>query len=72
MLNSKLSYLNAVADSADTAPTPAEEAVFEKLSGELDAQLAVWRDIQSKDVLALNEELRKRNTPVIAAQPAAR
>ncbi len=59
MLNSKLSYLNAVSDSADTAPTPAEEAVFDKLSKDLDAQLATWREIQAKDVRALNETLVK-------------
>lgn len=65
MLNSKLSYLNAVADSADTAPTPAEEAVFAKLNQELDVQLTSWREVQSKEVRALNEALAKANvTPV--------
>jgi photosystem II stability/assembly factor-like uncharacterized protein len=65
MLNSKLSYLNAVSDSADTAPTPAEEAVFAKLSQDLDAQLAAWHDIQAKDLSGLNAALAKANvTPV--------
>jgi len=36
-LNSKLSYVNGVTDSADTAPTPAEEAVFADLTQQLES-----------------------------------
>jgi hypothetical protein len=68
-LESKFAYLQNVADSADTAPTAAEEAVFADLDQRLEAQLAKWRDVLSKDVLALNDAMRKNNVAFIA--PAA-
>jgi photosystem II stability/assembly factor-like uncharacterized protein len=65
MLNSKLSYLNAVVDSADTAPTVAELAVFAELEKQLDAQLAKWRDVLAKDVPSLNDTMQKNNVPLV-------
>jgi len=58
-----------VTDSADTAPTAAEEAVFADLDKRLETHLAKWRDTVSKDVLALNDAMRKNNIALIA--PAA-
>jgi photosystem II stability/assembly factor-like uncharacterized protein len=69
MLNSKLGYLDAVVDSADSAPTVAEEGVFDDLDKRLEAQLAKWRDVLAKDLPAFNESLRKDNIAVVA--PAA-
>ncbi|HEY6944724.1 MAG TPA: hypothetical protein VI431_06260, partial [Candidatus Acidoferrum sp.] len=71
-LESKLAYLQNVTDSADTAPTAAEEAVFAELDQRLEAQLAKWREVLSKDVLALNDTMRKNNVALIApsATPA--
>jgi hypothetical protein len=68
-LNSKLGYLTGVADSADTAPTESELAVFAELDKQLEVQLAAWRDVLSKDLVALNESMRKSNVPSVA--PAA-
>jgi hypothetical protein len=68
-LESKLAYLQNVTDSADTAPTAAEQAVFGELDQRLEAQLAKWRDVLAKDVPALNEAMRKNNIALIA--PAA-
>ena len=65
-LESKIAYLQNVTDSADTAPTAAEEAVFADLDQRLETQLAKWRDVLSKDVLALNESMRKNNVALIA------
>jgi chromosome segregation ATPase len=65
-LESKLAYLQNVTDSADTAPTAAEEAVFAELDQRLETQLAKWRDVLSKDVLALNDTMRKNNVALIA------
>jgi len=73
MLNSKIAYLQNVVDSADTAPTQAEEDVFTDLDARLDAQLVKWRDVLSKDLPALNETMRKNNVPNVApsaAQPS--
>jgi hypothetical protein len=68
-LESKLAYLQNVTDSADAAPTAAEQAVFAELDQRLEAQLAKWRDVLAKDVPALNEAMRKNNIALIA--PAA-
>ena len=71
-LESKLAYLQNVTDSADTAPTAAEEAVFADLDQRLETQLAKWRDVLSKDVVALNDAMRKNNVALIGpfAPPA--
>jgi HAMP domain-containing protein len=65
-LESKFAYLQNVTDSADTAPTAAEEAVFAELDQRLEAQLVKWRDVLSKDVVALNDTMRKNNVALIA------
>jgi hypothetical protein len=69
MLNSKFGYLGAVVDSADTAPTAAEAAVFADLDQRFEAQLTKWREVLSKDLVALNDSMRKNNVPLVA--PAA-
>jgi hypothetical protein len=68
-LNSKLGYLTGAVDSADTAPTESEIAVFADLDKQVDAQLVRWREVLSKDLPALNEAMRKANVPSVA--PAA-
>jgi len=68
-LNSKLGYLTGVADSADAAPTEGELAVFAELDKQLEAQLTAWREVLAKDLVALNESMRKSNVPSVA--PAA-
>ena len=72
-LESKLAYLQNVTDSADTAPTAAELAVFADLDQRLETQLAKWHDVLSKDLVALNDATRKNNVPLIApSAPAAK
>ncbi|HYL64624.1 MAG TPA: glycosyl hydrolase [Candidatus Methylomirabilis sp.] len=72
MLNSKLSALQNLVDSADTAPTAAEAAVFAELDQRLDAQLSKWRDVLAKDLPSLNAAMQKNNVAIVApaAQPA--
>jgi DNA repair exonuclease SbcCD ATPase subunit len=69
-LNSKFGYLDMVVDSADAAPTAAEYAVSAELDPQLEAQLAKWRDVLSKDIPALNEAMQKNNIPLIAPTAA--
>ncbi len=71
-LNSMFGYLNRVVDSADAAPTAAEEAVFAKLDQQLETQLAKWREVLTKDIPALNDEMRKSNIPLVAASATPR
>jgi photosystem II stability/assembly factor-like uncharacterized protein len=68
-LNSKLGYLNGATDSADTAPTAAELAVFAELDQQLEAQLSKWHDIVAKDIPALNDSMRKASVPLIVPTP---
>jgi len=69
MLNSKLGHLQSLIDSADTAPTAAEAAVFADLDQRLEVQLTKWNEVLEKDLPALNESMRKNNVPLVA--PAA-
>jgi len=66
-LNSALSQLLAVAQSADAAPTTQTIAVFKDVQKILDRQLSTWNDVRSKDVPALNEKLRQANLPLLNA-----
>jgi hypothetical protein len=43
--------------------------VFAELDKQLEVQFAAWRDVLSKDLVALNESMRKSNVPSVA--PAA-
>jgi photosystem II stability/assembly factor-like uncharacterized protein len=65
-LNSKIGYLQAAIDSADVAPTEGEIAVFAELDQQLEAQLVQWREVNTKDVPALNDAMRKNNVPLVA------
>jgi photosystem II stability/assembly factor-like uncharacterized protein len=65
----QLVALQHTVESADTAPTAASFTVFDELNSRLDVQLAAWRDIQSKDLAALNALIQKSSIPAIA--PAA-
>jgi photosystem II stability/assembly factor-like uncharacterized protein len=65
----QLAALQETVESSDSAPTAASFTVFDELNSRLDVQLAAWRDIQSKDLAALNALIQKSNIPAIA--PAA-
>jgi hypothetical protein len=61
--------LQETVESADTAPTEASFTVYAELNTRLEAQLAAWHELQSKDLAALNAAIQKANIPAIA--PAA-
>jgi hypothetical protein len=68
-VTNQLMDLQGTVESADTAPTAQSYVVFDGLNGRLETQLAAWRDVQSKDLAALNELMKKNNIEAIA--PAA-
>jgi hypothetical protein len=70
-MNSWLGYLQGAVDSADTAPTEGEHAVFAELNQKLDAQLAKWHELLSTDVPAINEAMRKNGIALISATAEA-
>jgi len=61
--------LQGTVESADTAPTAQSYSVYDELNMRLETQLAAWREVQSKDLAALNELIEKNKIPAIA--PAA-
>ncbi len=65
----QLVALQGTVESADFAPTAASYVVYDELNARLEAQLAAWHEIQSKDLAALNAAIQKANIPAIA--PAA-
>jgi photosystem II stability/assembly factor-like uncharacterized protein len=69
-LDNKFSALQNLVDSADTAPTAAEQAVFADLDQRFEAQLVKWRDVLAKDLPAINDAMQKHNVPLIAPSAA--
>jgi hypothetical protein len=65
----QLMALQETVESADAPPTAACFVVFEEVNRRLEAQLAAWQEIQSKDLASFNGLIQKSNIPAIA--PAA-
>jgi len=72
MINDKLMALAGVVESADAAPTQQSYDVFAYLKGKLDPLVARWKETQSKDLAALNEQIRKENIPLLGVTTARR
>jgi hypothetical protein len=70
-LNSGLATLLAVVDSADAAPTSQATAMFAEVQRALDEQLAKWADLRSKDIPALNQQLKQTGAAEIDVSAAA-
>jgi photosystem II stability/assembly factor-like uncharacterized protein len=64
-LDQQLVSLASYVESADSAPTAQAAERFTELSAQLDAQLAKWHEIESKDLAALNDMIRKENIPAV-------
>ncbi|HVH59842.1 MAG TPA: hypothetical protein VM709_05895, partial [Candidatus Sulfotelmatobacter sp.] len=65
-VTNQLMDLQDTVESADTAPTAQSSVVFDELNGKLETQLTIWREIQSKDLVALNDLMKKNNVEAIA------
>ena len=61
----KLSDLPPVVSSADTRPTVQSYAVYDKLAGRADTQLAALATVVNGDLAALNTQLATLGTPII-------
>ena len=64
-LNSGLSVLVSVLDSADAAPTTQQVAMFGELEEALEEQSSAWDQLKSKDIPELNDKLKKAGQPLI-------
>ena len=65
MLNSGLGAVLSALDTSDAAPTQQQTAMFEELDKALAEQLSAWDQVKSKDIPALNEQLKKAKLPEI-------
>ena len=64
-LNSGFSALVSALDTADAAPTTQQVAMFGELDKALEEKLSAWGQLRSKDIPALNEQLKKAGLPLI-------
>jgi len=64
-LNGQFGQLLAFVDSADTAPTAASQEAFGDVQNAAVQLLNSWKEMETKDIAALNEQLRQANLPAI-------
>ncbi len=69
-LNQKLVMLAGCVSSADAAPTQSECAVFEEVSGLIDAQLQRLDDLVNKEIPAFNDTVRRLEVPAVLSKSA--
>ena len=69
MLDEQLTALNWALDGGDEAPTQAQVATFEMLSGKIQEQLGKWDGILSKDLPNLNRAAERQKIPVVEVRP---
>ena len=65
-VSAQLTILGETVESADSGPTKQSGEVYALLLERLNAQLSAWREVQAKDLPALNELISKNNIPPIA------
>ena len=67
-LNGGFNALVSALDTADDAPTAQQSAMFGELDQALAEQLSAWRQLTSKDVPELNDQLKKAGLPSVDLQ----
>jgi hypothetical protein len=65
LIDERLHSLLSSVESADAAPTKQQYEVFEDLEREAQPLLAQYRELVSKDLVALNEMVSKQSTPAL-------
>ena len=66
MLNEQYASFNDLIQSVDQSPTAQQLLVYNDLHDRLIAELAKWQQIQSADVPALNDLMRKNGVPTLS------
>ncbi|HZN10059.1 MAG TPA: glycosyl hydrolase, partial [Blastocatellia bacterium] len=64
-LNNKLAALAGAVSSADAAPTEQSFAVYDDLTGRINAQLQKLRQVMQTDLPAFNKLVRDQNVPAV-------
>ena len=70
-VSGELSALYGLIDSADAAPTAAQSAQLAQLDATYTKLMAQWTQIKTKDVPALNEQLKKAGLPTLEIKTVA-
>ncbi|MGB7081329.1 MAG: hypothetical protein WBD54_06795, partial [Candidatus Acidiferrales bacterium] len=65
-INDQLKGVAEFMEGSDNAPTAADYAAYADLSGKVTKLVAQWKEIEAKDLSALNEQIRRANIPAIA------
>ena len=68
-LNNKLAALQGVVSRSETPPNEQSLAVYNELSGEIDAQLQKLAQIMKTDVPAFNQLVRDASIPAVVVKP---
>ena len=68
ILNSGLGAVLSALDTADSAPTTQQTAMYEELDKALAEQLSAWEQLKSQDVPELSQQLKKAKLPPIDPQ----
>jgi photosystem II stability/assembly factor-like uncharacterized protein len=69
-LDDKLISLGGAVGRADAAPTQQDYDEFEALSRQLETHLARWKEIETKDLAALNDLMGKERILAVGVAPA--
>jgi hypothetical protein len=69
-LSGEYSAVYGLMDTSDTAPTATQTAVMTKLNLDFTKLMAQWTELKSKDIPALNEQLKKAGLPPIQIKTA--
>jgi photosystem II stability/assembly factor-like uncharacterized protein len=70
-VSGELSAVYGLIDSADAAPTAAQAAQLAQLDATYTKLMAQWTQIKTKDVLALNDLLKKAGLPTLEVKVSA-
>ena len=70
MLNEQYDSFRSSVEAGDNAPTQQQAEVARMLRGQLDQQLAAWKQILSADLPAFNALIKKSDMPALYLQPA--
>ncbi|MBZ5532887.1 MAG: glycosyl hydrolase [Acidobacteriia bacterium] len=69
MFNEQLDTFSTIVQFGDGAPTRQQYEVFKMLRGQVDEQLAAWKQIMFTDVPAFNELVKTSNVPALYLRP---
>jgi len=70
-LNSTLTALLNAVDSSDVLPTTQQVKAANELQQAVERLLGQWNELKTRDIPALNEQLRRSNVPVLNPEAAS-